>query len=121
MDNPWMAKATMVYVDTMTKLLARVWWQRSLDSQSDHPQTIPGWPWRFGSSVTVDMTMEYLSYSGNFIQLCHVAVSLDMVGVSLLLCTTLRTLVKPVTCYRDMEFMVLHAIVEVLNFKRDIH
>ena len=28
--------------------------------------------------MTVDMTMEYLSYSGNFIQLCHVAVSLDL-------------------------------------------
>ena len=26
MDNPWMAKVTMMYVDTMTKLLARVWW-----------------------------------------------------------------------------------------------
>ena len=25
---------------------------RSLDSQSDHPQTIPGWPWWFGSSYS---------------------------------------------------------------------
>ena len=70
-----MAIVTTVYVVTLMGLL--------ILGTSGHPQTIPGMPWWFESSVTVDMTMEYLSYSGNFIQLCHVAVSFDRVGVGI--------------------------------------